>query len=42
MKFSAVKSSILAAGFDNGKIIIWDVQSVTKKTEMQAHSSQCS
>ena len=42
MKFSAVKSSILAAGFDNGKIIIWDVQSITKKAELQAHSSQCS
>jgi WD40 repeat protein len=42
MKFSAVKSSILAAGFENGKIIIWDVQSATKKVEMQAHSSQCS
>jgi WD40 repeat protein len=38
MRFSAVKSAILAAGFDNGKIIIWDVQSATKRAELQAHS----
>ena len=41
MKFSVVKSTILATGFETGKIIIWDMISGTKKSELTGHTSQC-
>jgi WD40 repeat protein len=42
MRYSQVKQSVLAAGYETGKIVIWDSSTGQKRAELPAaHTSAC-